>query len=43
MLYCLFSHILIASYAKGAESIKILWIDSGGYKPQSEAEEIVRE
>ena len=29
--------------AKGAESLKILWIDSSGYKPQSEAEEIVRE
>ena len=28
--------------AKGAESLKILWIDSSGYKPQSEAEEIDR-
>ena len=28
--------------AKGADSIKILWIDSSGYKPQSEAETIER-
>ena len=29
--------------AKDAEAIKILWVDSEGYKPQSEAEEIVKE
>ncbi|MBR3718340.1 MAG: hypothetical protein IKN20_00560, partial [Firmicutes bacterium] len=29
--------------AENAESIKILWIDSNGYKPQSEAETIERQ